>query len=116
MECSRTSTRSAAYCTQLRSAIRRFLPVSGLPLCSTDQRVRWSDRMLLIGLLLMVWHPAASFREAFAAMREQIVAMYPTRRRPGAHLEGFLKAWRTRSARLLRPLVETLRSHTQQCA
>lgn len=40
--------------------------------------------MLLIGLLLMVWHPASSFREAFAAMREQIVAMYPTRRRPPA--------------------------------
>lgn len=72
--------------------------------------------MLLIGLLLMVWHPVSSFREAFAAMREQIVAMYPTRRRPGAHLEGFLKAWRTRSARLLRPLVATLRSHTQRSA
>lgn len=116
MECSRMSNRSAAYCTQLRSAIRQFLPVSGLPLCSSDQRVRWSDRMLLIGLLLMVWHPASSLREAFAAMREQIVAMYPTRRRPGAHLEGFLKAWRTRSARLLQSLVVTLRAHTQRSA
>ena len=116
MECSRTSTRCAAYSTQLRSAIRLFLPATGLRLCSPDQRVRWSDRMLLIGLLLMVWHPAASFREAFSAMREQIIAMYPTRRRPGAHLEGFLKAWRTRSARLLKQLVIGLRSQTQQTA
>lgn len=113
MECSRTSTHFQAYSVQLRSAIRQVLPVSGLPLCSADQRVRWSDRMLLIGVLLMVWHPAASWREAFAAMREQVVAMYPTRRRPGVHLEGFLKAWRTRSARLLKQLVATLRARTQ---
>ena len=116
MDCSRMSARYVAYCVQLRSAIRRFLPVSGLPLCSPDQRVRWSDRMLLIGMLLMIWHPVGSLREAFGAMREQVVAMYPSRRRPGAHLEGFLKAWRTRSARLLRLLVGTLRVHTQRCA
>lgn len=116
MECSRKSTRSIEYSTQLRSAIRQFLPASGLPLCSDDRRVRWSDRVLLIGLLLMVWHPATSLREAFAAMREQIIAMYPTRRRPGAHLEGFLKAWRTRSERLLKQLIVELRSHTRRTA
>ncbi len=116
MECSRTSTRYQAYSVQLRSAIRTFLPAGGLPLCSADQRVRWSDRMLLIGILLMVWHPASSLREAFMAMRENIVSMYPSRRRPGTHLEGFLKAWRTRSARLLTQLIATLRLHTQRTA
>lgn len=116
MECSRTSTRCTSYSTQLRLAIRQFLPASGVPLCSPDRRVRWSDRMLAIGVLLMVWHSAAAWREAFAAMREQVVAMYPTRRRPGAHLEGFLKAWRTRSKRLLEQLVPTLRTHTQRSA
>lgn len=116
MECSRTSTRFVTYSVQLRSAIRQFLPASGLPLCSPDQRVRWSDRMLLIGVLLMIWNPASSLREAFTAMREQVVSMYPTRRRPGVHLEGFLKAWRTRSERLLTQLVATLRSHTQHSA
>lgn len=116
MECSGTSTRCEAYSTQLRCAIRCFLPAGGLPLCSADQRVRWTDRLLTIGLLLMVWHPGASLREAFAAMREQVVAMYPTRRRPGAHLEGFLKAWRTRSARLLQQLAAVLRRHTQRLA
>lgn len=72
--------------------------------------------MLLIGVLLMVWHPAASWREAFTVMRDQVIAMYPTRRRPGVHLEGFLKAWRTRSARLLSQLTATLRGHTQRTA
>lgn len=72
--------------------------------------------MLLIGVLLMIWCPASSLREAFIAMREQVIAMYPTRRRPGVHLEGFLKAWRTRSERLLEPLLATLRSHTQRSA
>lgn len=72
--------------------------------------------MLLIGVLLMIWHPAGSLREAFTAMREHVVAMYPSRRRPGAHLEGFLKAWQTRSQRLLTLLAATLRVHTQRCA
>ena len=116
MECSRTSTRFAAYSTQLRCAMRHFLPVCGLPLCSGDHRVRWTDRLLTIALLLLVWEQAGSLREAFAAMREQLIAMYPTRRRPGTHLEGFLKAWRTRSARLLQPLVAVLRAHTQRLA
>lgn len=116
MDCSRMSTRSVAYSVQLRSAIRQFLPASGVPLCASDQRVRWSDRMLLIGVLLMVWHPAGSWREAFTVMRDQVIAMYPTRRRPGVHLEGFLKAWRTRSVRLLAQLAVTLRGHTQRTA
>lgn len=116
MERSRTSTRVEAYSTQLRSAIRQFLPAAGLPLSSSDQRVRWTDRMLAIGLLLMVWHPASSFREAFTAVREQVIAMYPTRRRPGTGLEGLIKAWRTRSAGLLQRLVVTLRRHTQRTA
>ena len=116
MECSGTSTRTQAYCVQLRNAIRRFLPTHGLPLCTADRRVRWSDRLLLLGLLLMVWHPATAEREAFSAMREQLIAMYPTRRRPGAHLQGFLKTWPTRATRLLQQLVSALRAHTQRCA
>lgn len=116
MDCSGKSTRRADYSTLLRHAIARILPARGLPLCSNDQRVRWSDRMLLIGLLLLVWHPGSSLREAFGVMRDEVVAMYPTRRRPGRHLEGFLKTWRKRSARLLAHLSATLRQRTRQCA
>jgi len=74
--------------------------------------VRWSDRILAIALVLLTWHGAATLREAFAAAREAVVAMYPTRRRPGVHLEGFLKGWQKRSASLLKRIVAALRERT----
>jgi hypothetical protein len=116
MACSRKSTRFADYHTQLRKAIRAFLPSVGLPLCSPDRRVRWSDRMLVIALVLLTWHAGDTLHEAFAAAREAVVALYPTRRRPGAQLNGFLKAWRQRSAALLTRVVARLRQRTQQRA
>lgn len=109
MAYSRKSNRYEEYQNQLRAAIRAHFPAVGLPLCSSDGRVRWSDRILATALVLLTWHGAATMREAFAAAREAVVAMYPTRRRPGTHLEGFLKAWRKRSATLLRRIVDTLR-------
>ena len=111
---SRTSPRFTAYHTQLRAAMRLHLPASGLPLICGDGRVRWSDRLLVIAAVLMAWHPAGTLREAFAAGREAVVAMYPTRKRPGTHLAGFLKALQTRSADVLTRLVAELRRKTQQ--
>jgi len=112
MECSRKSTRFEAYHTQLRKAIRMFLPANGLELCSRDGRVRWSDRMLAIALLLLTWSGGDTLRDAFAAARCKVITMYPTRRRPGKHLQGFLKTWQKRSAKLLRHIVTALRRRT----
>lgn len=114
MECSRTSTRFEAYHVQLRLAMRAGLPAVGLPLMSDDRRRRWTDRLLVMAALLTAWHSGDTCREAFAAARETVIAMYPTRRRPGRHLEGFLKALRTRSAVLLTALVDALRRRTQR--
>jgi len=116
MACSRKSTRYEEYQIQLRAAIRSQFPTSGLPLCSDDGRVRWSDRILATALVLLTWHGATTLREAFAATRDAVISMYPTRRRPGVHLEGFLKAWQKRSATLLARITDTLRKRTQQQA
>jgi len=114
MECSRTSTRFEAYQVQLRLAMRAGFPAIGLPLMSDDRRRRWTDRLLVMAALLTVWHSGGTLREAFAGAREALVGMYPTRRRPGRHLEGFLKALRTRSGALLKLLVDALRRRTQR--
>ena len=111
---SRKSTRYQEYQNQLRNAMRTQFPAVGLPLCSSDRRVRWTDRILATALVLLSWHGAATLREAFAATREAVIAMYPTRRRPGVHLEGFLKAWQKRSATLLKRIVDALRKRTVQ--
>jgi hypothetical protein len=113
MKRSGTSARYAEYHIQLRSAIRRQLPAQGLPLISGDGRVRWSDRMLVIGAVLMAWSPSTLWHEAFASARETLVAMYRTRRRPGAELSGFLKALQKRSAKLLARVCAGLRERTQ---
>lgn len=109
MECSRKSTRFEAYHTQLRKAIRAFLPATGLELCSRDGRVRWSDRILVTAVLLLIWSGGDTLRDAFAAARRSVIAIYRTRRRPGKHLQGFLKTWQNRSAELLHRIVVTLR-------
>ena len=110
------SDRYVEYQTQLLAAMRAQLPCRGLPLLSPDQRVRWSDRLLVIAALLMAWTPATRLQEAFAGVRETLVAMYSTRRRPGADLSGFLKALRKRSAVLLTRVTQTLRERTRQQA
>ena len=72
------SDRYVEYQTQLLAAMRTQLPCRGLPLLSPDQRVRWSDRMLVIAALLMAWSPATRLQEAFAGVRQTLVAMYST--------------------------------------
>lgn len=117
---SRTSTpkntRYTTHHTQLRQAVRKLFPAVGLPLCSDDIRLRWTDRLLAIALLLLAWNDAATLREAFNTTREVIVFMYPSRRRPGNGFEGFVKAWRTRGAALLTRLAAALRIRTEKIA
>lgn len=104
--------RFVTYPTQLRAAIQKQLPAGGLELISTDQRVCWSDRLLVTAVLLLTWLPTRKMREAFAPARENIIAMYPTRKRPGQVLGGFLKAWRQRSETLLTCIMPSLRQRT----
>ncbi|MCK4343636.1 MAG: IS4 family transposase [Phycisphaerae bacterium] len=116
MRRSGTNDRYAEYQTQLLAAMRALLPTRGLPLIDGDRRVRWSDRVLVIGAVLLSWLPGSKLQEAFAATRETLVAMYPTRRRPGRELSGFLKALRKRSAGLLSLVTKTLRERTAEQA
>lgn len=112
----RARMRYTAYYTLVRSHMRNLLPAQGLKLIPDDDRLRWSDRLLVTGAILMFWFPSRTWREAFAAMRETLVSMYPTRRRPGTSLSGFLKALRDRSASLMVPVMRSLQQRTKAVA
>lgn len=110
------SKRRAEYQSQIRNAMRTQLPARGLPLICKDGRMRWSDRFLVIAAIVMAWSPAGLMQDAFAQAREMLIAMYPTRRRPGAELSGFLRSLQKRSDELLQRVTAALRARTEALA
>lgn len=104
------------YHKQLLHAMGQYLPHRGLPLQTKDRRVRWSDRILVITAVLMVWSGASAALDAFHEAREGVVSMYKTRRRPGGCLSGLLARLRTSTARVLKVLVPALRKATRDVA
>jgi hypothetical protein len=105
-----------SYPQELQKAIRRFLPARGLPLQSGDGRVRWTDRVLAMTAILMAWDAEDLLRDAFASARAIVAEMYPSRRRPGRSLEGFMNALVARSDVLLTAVTVSLREAVRQIA
>lgn len=110
------SKRQQGYQSQLRQAIGKYLPHTGLALTSGDKRVRWTDRMLLIAAVLISWSKRSALADAFDDARQCVVAMYLSRRRPGETAKGFFKALRCSHARLVTLLTKHLQSQTIQRA
>jgi hypothetical protein len=103
------STKPQGYQKQLLHAMGKHLPHKGLALQSDDDRLRWTDRMLVMGGVLFSWSPSSTLLDAFECSRDTLVAMYKTRRRPGTTAKGFFKALAKRSPELL----VTLKSRLQ---
>lgn len=102
------------YTGQLRASMGRLLPATGLPLI--DGRA-WSDRVLVTCAALVACVAAGPTLAArFDAARAAVVAMYPSRRRPGATYAGFIAALSARGAALLALLVPHLRGRTRALA
>jgi hypothetical protein len=116
MKSSGKSDRYQEYQKQLRTAIRALLPARGLSLIDDDGRRRWTDRLLVMAAVLLAWSPANLLRDAFAQARDTLIAMYPTRRRPGGELSGFLRALQKRGDALLQRVTTALQTRTQTLA
>lgn len=108
--------KAGAYHSQLLEAIRKYLPQRGLALQSSDRRIRWTDRMLVITAILMTWQMASTLQDAFESAREVLVSMYGSRRRAGKCLVGFLRALEKRSEALLAKVVAASRVGVQKVA
>ena len=111
-----TSSCHGSYPRDLLHAIGKFLPHRGLPLQSDDQRVRWTDRLLVVTAMLMSWQAAGTLKDAFEASWHVVVGMYPTRRRAGHTYEGFIRALQKRSERLVRIVAQSLRDAVRSVA
>ena len=94
------------YTLQLRAAMRHYLPWRGLPLLGPG---RWTDRLLVMVMLLMVFSSLPTLQDRLAEARTAAVTMYVSRRRPGGSYGGFIKKLRKHSTRLLNLLIQTLR-------
>jgi hypothetical protein len=112
----RSGSSKISYPRELLHAIRKGLPTRGLPLQTDDGRVRWTDRLLAVTALVMAWGKTVGLRDAFASAREEAVAMYPSRRRPGRSYEGFVGAMEARSEGLVAAIAAFLRERVEAWA
>ena len=78
--------------SELLHAIGQCLPHRGLPLQVDDARVRWTPRLLATGAILFALLPGAAAKDVFEMARTAVVAMYPSRKRPGRSCQGFFEA------------------------
>lgn len=107
---------TSSYSIDLRQAIARFLPRSGLALVVEDDKLRWVPRMLVICAILMTWDLAGMLGDAFERSRGVLVKMYPTRRRPGSSYVGFMATLAKHSAKHLKLIIPALRQHVRDLA
>jgi hypothetical protein len=100
----------------LRAGVARYLPRAGLPLTTGKASLRWVPRMLVVGAILFAWDAGATLGDRFAAARDALAAMFPSRRRPGADPQGFLRALGRHSPGLLATVAARLRRHVRRVA
>ncbi len=110
------SSAASSYPIDLRQAISRFLPHSGLNLVSGNGKLRWVPRMLVVAAILMTWDGALAITDRFDAACRVVRAMWPTRRQPGATYGGFMSALRRAGPRLLSRLAPQLRRQVRRVA
>jgi hypothetical protein len=106
----------AVYPARLRVAMGQLLPHAGLRLVAAGGKERWTPRLLVLCILLMAFDAAATLGDRFVAARRTLVAMYPSRRRPGDSCQGFFQALRGQSAALLACVCQALRQRVRTVA
>jgi len=93
---------------------KRYFPKRGLPL--VGKAGRWTDRLLVMTVLLMVMSSLGSLFDRFAEARATVVKMYTSRRRVGKTYAGFIEQLAKRSAALLALVMRCLRCHVERSA
>jgi len=71
---------------------------------------RWTGRFLAFVAILMAWDPAHMLCDRFAATRDVLAGMFPSRRRVGKTYQGFIKALLWWSDSLLEKITGHLRN------
>lgn len=111
-----SSTLDSSYRESLLTAINRYLPAR---LFNSGQRaasIRWSERLLVLCILLMSWSVADILADRFDEARRSLVKMFPGRRRPGRTYSGFIAAMAKVSDSLLQRVSDHLRGEVRAAA
>ena len=109
-----SSTLDSSYRDSLLAAINRYLPrrlFAGKP-----SHLRWSERLLVLCIVLMTWSVADTLGDRFEEARRSLVKMFPGRRRPGRTYSGFMAALLKVSDSLLRRVSNHLRGEVRALA
>jgi len=78
--------------------------------------IRWTGRFLAFVAVLMAWDPAQTLCDRFAAARDVLTGMFPSRRRVGKTYQGFIKALFSWSDLLVEKVADHLRGVIRQIA
>jgi hypothetical protein len=109
---------SEAYAVDLRAAIGRFLPHSGLALVGTDSKLCWTPRLLVVCAVLMSWDVSALITDAYDGARRVVgdLCRAGHRKQPGRTYHGFMRTLAARTPALLATVAATLRQHVEALA
>lgn len=107
-----------SYAMDLRRAIARFLPHSGLALMSEDSKLCWVPRWLVIGAILMSWDVSEKITDAFENARRVVGDMCRAghRKQPGESYQGFMQTLVGHTVSLLAVVAASFRGHVEAVA
>jgi hypothetical protein len=103
----------SSYPQSLKQAIDRHLP------CTLFQAAKgggWSQRYLVLCVLIMSWSMAGALSDRFDQARKVVVKMFPGRKRPGTTYQGFIAALAKNSEGLLETIAAHLRGEVRTVA
>ena len=101
---------------ELRAGLSAYLPRAGLPVTAAHAALRWVPRFLVVGAVLFAWGARDALLDRFAAAVDALVAMFPSRRRPGRDPQGFLRTLCRQSPALLDVVAARLRRRVRLTA
>jgi Transposase DDE domain len=111
-----SSTHDSSYRDSLLQAINRHLPRRLFDGGRKHCNLRWSERLLVLCILLMTWSVADTLADRFDEARRTLVKMFPGRRRAGRTYSGFMAALRRGGDTLLQKVADHLRGEVRMVA
>lgn len=108
-----SSTHDSSYRDSLLKAINRHLPRRLFDGGRQRANLRWSERLLVLCIVLMTWSVADTLADRFDEGRRALVKMFPGRRRGGNTYSGFIAALAKVSDSLLQRVGDHLRGEVR---
>jgi hypothetical protein len=112
---------TSSYRSSLRPAMRSIFTAPFFSLLLTrgpqwEHPRRWTVEYVIYVSLLMVLDDSETLKDRFTHARQTVVAMFPSRKRPGRTYQGYVKARGQVRRHYLRAIQQQLRDHQHRIA